>query len=207
MRTRVKICGLTTIKDALAASRCGADAIGLVFYERSPRSVDVETAQAIVAQLPPFVTVVPLFLNPDAALVQRVLDAMPVDLLQFHGDESPDFCLQFGRRYLKAVPMGGEGDPVVYARAHSQAAGFLLDSHAPGERGGLGKVFDWEAIPTTLHKPVVLAGGLNPDNVADAVARFHPWGVDVSSGVEASPGRKDADRIAHFISEVDRVQF
>ncbi len=206
MRTRVKICGLTTVEDALDASRCGADAIGLVFYARSPRAVTVETARRIVDGLPPFVTVVPLFMDPEADLVHEVLGAMPVDLLQFHGDESPAFCAQFGRRYLKAIPMGGGTDPTAYARDHAQAAGFLLDSHAPGERGGSGKVFNWELIPAALGRPVVLAGGLNPDNVADAVARFRPWGVDVSSGVEASPGRKDSDRISHFISEVDRVQ-
>ncbi len=206
MRIRVKICGLTCVEDALVASRLGADAIGLVFYPPSPRAIDLATARAIVDALPPFVTVVPLFLDPTPERVREVMAALPVDLLQFHGDEAPEFCGAFGRRYIKAIPMGGAGDPLGYARRHARAAGFLLDSHAPGERGGSGKVFDWEAVPGQLNRPLILAGGLTPDNVAEAVSRTHPWGVDVSSGVEASPGRKDADRIANFMKEVHRVQ-
>lgn len=206
MRTRVKICGLTCVEDALAASRLGADAIGLVFYPPSPRSIDLDKARAIVDHLPPFVTVVPLFLDPEADLVREVMASLPVDLLQFHGDEPAEFCRAFGRRYIKAIPMGGMAEPLIYARRYKESAGFLLDSHAPGERGGSGKVFDWEAIPDALDKPLILAGGLKPENVADAVGRLRPWGVDVSSGVEASPGKKDVERIANFIKEVDRVQ-
>ncbi|MCC5811910.1 MAG: phosphoribosylanthranilate isomerase [Ectothiorhodospiraceae bacterium] len=206
MRTRVKICGLTRVEDALEASRLGVDAVGLVFYAGSRRAVGLEQAAAIVAALPPFVSVVPLFLNPDRELVRQVLESVPVDLLQFHGEEPPEFCEGFGRRYLKAVPMGGQDGPVAYARRYRHAAGFLLDSHEPGAPGGSGKVFDWRAIPGDLGRPLIIAGGLKADNVGEAIRRYRPWGVDVSSGVESAPGIKDAGAMATFINEVQRVQ-
>jgi len=205
-RTRIKICGITRPGDGIAAAECGADAIGIVFYERSSRTVDVAAAQAIVAALPPLVGVVGLFLDADPSRVRSVIAAVSIDLLQFHGDEPPEYCAAFGRRYIKAVPMKGDVDPVAYARRYGDAAGFLLDSHGPGGAGGTGERFDWRKVPAALGKPIVLAGGLNPSNVSDAVRAVSPFAVDVSSGVEASPGVKDRNKIASFISEVNRVQ-
>ncbi len=206
LRTRVKICGLTRVDDAVEACRLGADAIGLVFYPDSSRAVRPEQAADIARALPPFVSVVPLFLNPGEALVRQVLETVPVDLLQFHGEESPAFCESFGRRYIKAVPMGGGQDPAAYAARYRYASGFLLDSHMPGGAGGSGKAFDWRAIPADLGRPLIIAGGLNAANVGEAIRRYRPWGVDVSSGVESAPGIKDAQAIATFINEVQRVQ-
>ncbi len=204
LRTRVKICGITGPADAREAGRLGADSIGLVFHEGSPRSIDVESARAVRAALPPFVTVTALFLNAPAARVREVLDAVAVDLLQFHGGEAPGYCVQFGRPYIKAVPMGAGADPERVLASHVDAAGFLLDSHSVGEPGGSGVVFDWAAIPDLQGRPLILAGGLTPDNVADAVRQVRPWAVDVSSGVESAPGVKDVRRMASFISEVQR---
>ncbi|MEX0730889.1 MAG: phosphoribosylanthranilate isomerase [Aquisalimonadaceae bacterium] len=206
MRTRVKICGITRIEDGLAASAAGVDAIGLVFYPASSRVIDTETACAIVRRLPPFVTVVGLFLDPTEADVRHVLDRVPLDLLQFHGNETAEFCERFPVRYIKAVAMGGGIDPVAYAAGFTAAAGFLLDSHAPGELGGSGKAFDWGSIPAAMNRPLVLAGGLNPENVAAAVTRFRPFAVDVSSGVESAPGIKDAGRMTAFMNEIRGVQ-
>lgn len=202
MRTRVKICGITRVDDGLAASAAGADAVGLVFYRKSARYISVEAARAIVGQLPPFVTVVGLFLDPDESEVRRVLDQVPLDLLQFHGDETPEFCARFPVRYIKAVGMAGQRKPAAYAADFPDAAGFLLDSHVPGELGGTGKAFDWETIPRALNRPLILAGGLRPDNVREAVQRFRPYAVDVSSGVEMAPGLKDAGRIDAFMKEI-----
>jgi len=204
VRTRVKICGITRPEDGVAAAELGADAVGLVFHAPSPRAVTIETARGIVAELPPLVSVVALFLEPDAADVRRVLGAVPVDLLQFHGNEPPAFCTGFGRRYIKAVGMAG-GDAEAAAAAHPGAAGLLLDGHAPGAAGGSGERFDWERrLPA--GRRLIVAGGLQAGNVAEAVQRIRPWGVDVSSGVESAPGVKDHHRIAAFIEEVDRVQ-
>lgn len=205
LRTRIKICGITRPEDALAAARLGADAIGLVFHPRSPRYVELAAAREIVAALPPLVSVVALFMDPGRQEVETVLSGLTVDLLQFHGSESPAFCELFGRRYLKALPMGGGADPLAHARAHGQALGFLLDSHAPGQQGGSGETFDWNHIPQELPKPYLLAGGLHPGNVAEAVRRCRPYGVDVSSGVEAAKGIKDPAKLAAFINEVNRV--
>lgn len=206
MRTRVKICGITRIEDALAASAAGVDAIGLVFHPASARAVNVETAHALVQRLPPFITVVGLFLDPSEEVVRQALDRVPLDLLQFHGNEPVEFCERFSARYIKAVPMGGELDPVRYMAGFASATGFLLDSHAPGEQGGSGNAFDWESIPANLECPLVLAGGLKPENVAVAVALARPYAVDVSSGVESAPGIKDAGRIAAFVKAVRGVQ-
>lgn len=205
VRTRVKICGITRPEDAIAAAAAGADAIGLVFCAASPRHIAPERAREIVAALPPLVSTVALFLDPARDEVARVLDAVEVDLLQFHGRESPEFCESFGRRYLKALGMGGGSDTAADAAAHPHATGFLLDSHVPGAQGGSGETFDWSRIPV-LPKPYLLAGGLSPANVAEAVRRCRPYGVDVSSGVESAKGIKDAAKIAAFIDEVNRVQ-
>jgi phosphoribosylanthranilate isomerase len=202
MRTRIKICGITRTQDAFAAVDAGADAIGLVFYANSPRNLDIPAASTIAAAVPPLVCVVALFLDPEPELVRTVLQAVSVDLLQFHGQEEPDFCAAFGRRYIKAVPMGDGVDPREWTTRHLQAVGFLLDSHAGGRAGGTGETFDWGRIPRDLGKPLILAGGLKPANAAAAVAVVRPFGVDVSSGVEVAPGIKDPTKIAAFVEQV-----
>lgn len=203
--TRVKICGVTRPEDARAAARLGADAVGLVFYPPSPRALDIETARAVAAALPPFVTPVALFLDPTPDEVRAVLDAVPVELLQFHGTEPAELCRAFGRPYIKAVAMtGGGGDIATGAARYPDARGLLVDSHAAGSPGGTGTTFAWERLPAERALPVILAGGLVAANVAAAVAAVRPEAVDVSSGVERSPGVKDAARMREFIEEVRR---
>lgn len=199
MRTRVKICGITRVEDGLAAAQAGADAIGLVFYARSPRCVAIAQARAIVASLPAFVTTVGLFVNAAPGDVRAILDAVPLDLLQFHGEETPEQCRGHGRRYIKALRMRDDVDVAAQARHYHDAAALLLDAYVPDVHGGTGRQFDWSRVPRDAGKPIVLAGGLNPDNVAVAVALAHPYAVDVSGGVESSPGVKDADKIAAFV--------
>lgn len=200
-RTRVKICGLTRLSDAVAASELGADALGLVFYPRSPRAVTIEKAREIVGGVPPFVSVVGLFVNPGRDEVMSVLDAVSLDILQFHGDETPEFCGSFGIPYLKALRVSGSLDLLKSARTYSSARGLLLDAVVEGFGGG-GEVFDWSLIPVEHPLPIVLAGGLNPENVRDAIRRVRPWAVDVSSGVEAAKGVKDVAKMARFIAGV-----
>ncbi len=202
MRTRVKICGLTRREDVQEAARLGADALGFVFYAKSPRAVNVEQAAALVRAVPAFVTTVGLFVDPTEEEVRAVLEWVPLDLLQFHGDEPPVFCSRFGRPYLKAVRVQPGVDLVQYAAAYRESAGLLLDAYVPGVPGGTGQRFDWDLIPEVLPLPIVLAGGLEPDNVADAIARVRPWAVDVSGGVEAAKGIKDHARMAAFIGAV-----
>lgn len=204
MRTRVKICGITRPEDALAATELGADAIGLVFYPKSPRNLDVGRAAEIASALPPFVTTVALFLDARRELIEQVLEYVPIDLLQFHGDECPLDCTIYGRPYIKAIGMQGMVDVQAYADTYPDAQGFLLDSHAVGEAGGTGSRFDWSRIPA-LNKPVILAGGLRPENAAEAVRQARPWALDISSGVESAPGVKDRDLISAFISEVRKA--
>lgn len=206
MRTRVKICGITRTDDALAAARLGADAIGLVFYAQSPRAVTVEQARAICRTLPPFVTTVGLFVNAAATDVWRVLDAIPLDVLQFHGDEPAHACSQFGMPYIKAVRMAEDVDLAAAAADHQSARGLLLDTYVKGLPGGTGTAFDWSRVPAQCSLPLVLAGGLNPGNVAEAIVRTRPYAVDVSGGVESAPGIKDAALIAAFIRGVNSVQ-
>lgn len=200
-RIRVKICGITRPGDALAAAELGADAIGLVFHGASSRAVDISTARGVMAALPPFVSTVGLFLDPDPDQVRAVLAELPLDVLQFHGQESPEFCAAFQHPYIKAVPMAEADQDQVrrYAQRFSAAQGLLLDSHQGGGLGGLGKRFDWSRIPADLSLPVILAGGLNPNNVAEAVAH-QPYAVDVSSGVESAPGIKDRVLMQAFIA-------
>lgn len=200
MLPRIKICGITRSEDGVEAARLGADAIGLVFYEKSPRNVTLEQARAVVRALPPFVSVVALFVNPDAAFVQSVLDACPVDVLQFHGEESPEFCRSFSRPYLKAVRVRPGVDLLEWAAAYHDARGLLADAFVEGAHGGTGAVFDWTLLPPGLPLPLILSGGLTQDNVQQAVAKVHPAAVDVSSGVESSKGIKDAAKMAAFIS-------
>lgn len=202
MRTRVKICGITSPRDAQAAARLGADAIGLVFYEPSPRYVTIEQARAIAASVPPFVSRVALFVNPTREAVRAVLDAAPIDVLQFHGEEEPAFCAGFGIPYLKALRVQKGLNLLECLSPYRDAAGWLLDAYRPDYYGGTGETFDWGVIPTGLERPVVLSGGLTVANVAEAVRRVRPWAVDVSSGVEATKGVKDADKIAAFIEGV-----
>lgn len=206
MRTRIKICGITRPEDAQAAVRLGADAIGLVFYSASPRAVTIEQAQAIVAALPPFVTTVGLFVDAPLEQVSTTLQGVPLGLLQFHGHETPDDCAAFGRPYIKAVRMRPEVDLAAEALRYSTAQGLLLDTYQPGTPGGTGTAFDWGRVPAGLAKPVILAGGLTPQNVATAVRSVRPYAVDVSGGVEQAKGIKDAEKIAAFIREVNSVQ-
>jgi phosphoribosylanthranilate isomerase len=209
-RTRVKICGITRVEDGTAAAALGADAIGLNFYPPSPRYVDLETAAAIRRALPPFVTAVGLFVNATQETVEEGIEKVGLDMLQFHGDESPEDCEGFGMPYLKAVRVDGAVDLRAQCQRYggqryAQAAGLILDT--PDEKlwGGTGATFDWDLVPADLPLPLLLAGGLTPENVAEAVRRLRPYAVDVSGGVESSPGVKDAERIARFIDEVDRV--
>lgn len=200
--TRVKICGITRSEDALICAQAGADAIGLVFYPPSPRCVEAAQAAAVVRVLPPFVTSVGLFVNPTAEQVETVLGELHLDLLQFHGDETPEFCAGFGVPYLKAVRVKAGVDLVQYAFRHRQAKGLLLDAYVEGTPGGTGQSFDWSLIPPDLPLPVVLSGGLEAGNVAAAIRQVKPWAVDVSSGVEASKGIKSEAKIAAFMQGV-----
>jgi phosphoribosylanthranilate isomerase len=201
VRTRIKICGITRAEDARAAAQCGADAIGLVFYPPSPRYLSTERAAEVRDALPPFVQTVALFVNPDAAQVAQVLQRVRPALLQFHGEETPEFCGQFGVPFVKACRMRPGGDALEYLRPFSRAAAWLFDSHVP-EYGGVGEGFDLSLVPAVREKPVILSGGLSPGNVAEAIRRVRPWGVDVSSGVESAKGLKDAAKIAAFVAEV-----
>lgn len=203
--TRTKICGITRVEDVLVAARNGADALGLVFYDKSPRHVSVTQAMQLVAATPPFVTLVGLFVNASADEVREVLQAVPLDVLQFHGEETPEFCAQFGRPYLKAIRVKAGVDLVQCASRYSRAQGLLLDAYVEGTHGGTGEAFDWGLIPHDLPLPVILSGGLHAGNVAAGIAQVRPWAVDVSSGVEAAKGIKDAAKIAAFINEVNKI--
>ncbi|MBI3772137.1 MAG: phosphoribosylanthranilate isomerase [Gammaproteobacteria bacterium] len=206
MRTRIKICGITRPEDGLAAARAGADAIGLVFYAPSPRAIDIARAQAIVAALPPFVTVVALFVDPTEAEVETVLQNVAVDVLQFHGNEAPEFCVRFSRPYLKALRMREGIDLATEATRYASAQGLLLDAYKEGVAGGTGERFDWVRVPRNLTLPIILAGGLTPVNVAAAIQQARPYAIDVSGGVEAAKGIKDAAKMAALMGEVKRVE-
>jgi len=203
--TRIKICGITRAEDALSAAKNGADSIGLVFYGHSPRHVNIAQAKMLAEALPPFVTVVGLFVDAEATFVREVLANVPLDLLQFHGDESPEYCAQFNKPYLKAIRVKASVDLLQCAARFQSAKGLLLDAHVEGIPGGTGTAFDWALIPDKLSLPVILSGGLDMENVAVAIKQVHPYAVDVSSGVEASKGIKDAAKIAAFINEVKRT--
>jgi phosphoribosylanthranilate isomerase len=202
MATAVKICGITRLEDGLAAARAGAFAVGLVFYGGSPRCVTPAKAAEIIRALPPDITTVGLFVNATAEEMRAALAEAPVELLQFHGEEMPEFCRQFGRPYVKAVRMGPEVDLLQYARAYHDAKALLLDTFVAGLQGGSGVTFDWNLIPRDLALPVILSGGLTAENVTDAVRRVRPLAVDVSSGVESANGIKDASKIAAFMKGV-----
>lgn len=206
MRTRVKICGITRIEDGLAAAQLGADAIGLVFYEATPRYVTVDQARAIAQALPPFVTRVGLFVDVDADRVRATISAVGLDILQFHGEESAETYRAFGRPYLKAVRMRDDVDLYAQQRAYPDAMGLLLDAYVKHAPGGSGKTFDWRIVPRDLEKPIILAGGLTADNVKDAIKVVQPFAVDVSSGVEKAKGVKDPEKISAFINRVRENQ-
>jgi len=199
MATVVKICGITRVEDGLAAAHAGAHAIGLVFHPASPRFVTIDRAREIAQRIPPFVTVVGLFVNPDPQTVEAVLREVPLQLLQFHGDESPELCAGFGLPYLKAVRMAPGTDLLQYTARYGGAKALLLDAFKDGVYGGSGEAFEWRSIPRDLPLPVVLAGGLTVHNVGEAIRTARPWAVDVSSGVEREKGIKDPARIAAFI--------
>lgn len=202
---RIKICGITRVEDALAAAEAGADAIGLVFYARSPRAVSIQQARAIIAALPPFVSTVGLFVDASRCELGEILDAVPLDILQFHGDETPEACSGWQRPYLKALRVKPGDDVVAQIAKYPQASGFLLDTYVEGVPGGTGQAFDWSLVPKNVSRPLILAGGLTPGNVAEAIARVRPYAVDVSGGVEASKGIKDAQKIRDFIAQCRSV--
>lgn len=202
--TRIKICGITRVADAEQVVAAGADAIGLVFYEASPRNVDIQQAKLIARSVPAFVTVVGLFVDPSPEFVRRVCEEVPLELLQFHGDEDNGFCTSFGRRFIKAVRVKPGVSLASIEAAYPDASGLLLDTYVSGTPGGTGQAFDWNLIPQGLQAPLVLAGGLNAANVADAISQVHPYAVDVSGGVEASKGIKDPSKILEFVREVRR---
>lgn len=207
-RTRIKFCGITSVTDALAAVEAGVDAIGLIFAASSPRWVSSEQARRISESLPPFVTRVGLFRNSEVHEVEAVITSVELDLLQFHGDETPAYCAQFGRRWIKAVPMGALPSPDLLSKflcAYNDASGFVFDSHGGQLQGGSGHCFDWNEIPQRVSKPVILAGGLTSSNVYSAIAQVHPFAVDVSSGIESAPGIKDRAKMHAFVNEVQRA--
>lgn len=200
-RTRIKICGITREQDVDAAVAAGADALGFVFYPQSPRHLEVERAAALVRRVPPFVTRVGLFVNPDPQTLADTLAAVPLDVVQYQGDETPEFCEGFGRPYVKVARMRPGIDLVEFARAYPSARGLLLDAYVESY-GGAGQMFDWSLVPKGLPLPVVVAGGLTAANVGSAIRQLRPWGVDVSSGVEAAKGIKDAAKINAFVAAV-----
>ena len=202
MTTRVKVCGITRVEDGLAAARVGVDAVGFVFYPPSPRYVAPERARDITATLPPFVSTVGLFVDADAATVAATLQVIRLDYLQFHGAESPEFCAQFDVPFLKAVRVKPGVDLLQYAITFSAAKALLLDAFVAGMHGGTGQGFDWQLIPLNMPIAVILSGGLAPGNIAEAVRTVRPWAVDVSSGVEAKKGVKDAEKIEQFMRGV-----
>ncbi len=205
MRTRVKICGITRIEDAIAAAQAGADAIGFVFDPKSPRYIHADQALKIARALPPYVTTVGLFVNAAPDTIESVLSHVPLDLIQFHGNEKPEQCRRYHRSYIKAVHMKTDIDLHEMARLYGDATGLLLDTYVADTAGGSGQVFDWDRVPHDVDKPLVLAGGLTPENVGEAIRKVHPYAVDVSSGVELTKGVKDARKISAFIEAVEKI--
>nr|VFJ72570.1 MAG: phosphoribosylanthranilate isomerase [Candidatus Kentron sp. FW] len=203
MRTRVKICGITRPADALIAAQLGADAIGLVFYPPSPRAITIDKARTIAKILPPFVTLVALFVNPNPMLVKEVLNTLPINLLQFHGEEDPADCERYGYPYIKAVRMREGIQLSDWMKRFSNATALLLDTYREGTRGGTGETFDWALVPSERILPLVLAGGLESNNIQEAIRIIRPFAVDVSGGVELAKGIKDANKMGEFIARVN----
>ena len=208
-RTRVKICGITNIDDAMVAVKAGADAVGLVFFEKSTRNVSISQAKKIIESLPAFVTSTALFVNADKEFIEQVIAQTKVDLLQFHGDESVEFCTQFARPYIKAIRIKETTDVLSLVESYRSAQAILFDTYVAGTPGGTGESFNWQwlnaSVTKTLALPVILAGGLNANNVAKAVKIVQPWAVDISGGVESSAGIKSAKKIQDFITEIEKV--
>ncbi len=205
VRTRIKICGLTRVEDALFAADLGVDALGLVFYPGSPRCVDMAVARQIIEHLPPFVSTVGLFVDPQAEDVIRILGQIPLSLLQFHGHEEDAFCRGFGLPFIKALQVRNRQDLMQRIQAYPHAQGLLLDTWHPDLLGGTGQTYDWSLFPARADKPLVLAGGLRPDNVTAAIRQTRPWAVDVSGGVESAPGLKDPLLMRDFVEGVRNV--
>jgi phosphoribosylanthranilate isomerase len=204
MQTRIKFCGLTRQQDVQHAVALGVDALGFVFVKNSARNIDIVTAVNLVREVPPFIIKVGLFMNANVADIENVIKDVKLNLLQFHGDEDEGFCAQFNMPYLKAVPMASTSSLEEFCENFETATGFLLDSHAQGQMGGSGEKFTWSEVPKNLNKPIILAGGLTVDNVAEAIRVVHPYAVDVSSGIEASKGVKDPAKMDKFIKEAHR---
>lgn len=201
MKTRIKVCGVTSVEEALEAVNAGADALGLVFYAPSKRFVTVRKAREIATAIPPFITLVGLFVDAEESVIREVLDQVPLDLLQFHGNETDQECERWRRRYIKALRVRPGTSVEESAAAYPGACGLLLDSYRKGIPGGTGEAFDWQLIPDSLDKPVILAGGLNPENVSQAIEQVAPFAVDVSSGVENDRG-KDPEKMKAFVEAV-----
>lgn len=206
MRTRVKICGITRTEDALAAVFSGADAIGFVFWQQSSRNILPQQARPITKSIPAFVTTVGVYVDPTDDWVHETASIANLGLLQFHGNESPEFCDQFALPYVKALRIKEDMDLLEYANRYQSAKALLLDTYNANLPGGTGEVFDWTLIPTNLPLPIILSGGLTPDNVVHAIAKVRPWAVDVSSGVEASKGIKDINKISAFMQRVKNCE-
>lgn len=206
MRTRVKICGITRTEDALASLSFGADAIGFVFWQQSPRNITPQQAELITKSVPAFVTTVGVYVDPTIDWVHETSTTANLGLLQFHGNESPEFCDQFELPYVKALRIKNDVDLLEYAKRYQNAKGLLLDTYNARLPGGTGEVFDWELIPANLPLPIILSGGLTPDNVVHAITKVKPWAVDVSSGVEASEGIKDINKISAFMQRVKNCE-
>lgn len=203
MKIRSKICGMMRIEDALYAAKLGVDAIGLIFFAGSKRCVNIRQAQLIVRELPPFVSVVGLFVNPAAAEVKQVLSQIPLHILQFHGDETANFCKQFHRPYIKAIRVNSSVDIISAADVYADAQALLFDASVIGEYGGTGQTFDWQLLPQQLSKPWVLSGGLNPSNIVEAISQTGAQAVDVSSGVEETAGIKNREKMKDFVTKLN----
>jgi phosphoribosylanthranilate isomerase len=201
-RIRTKICGITRVEDALCAAELGVDALGFVFYEKSPRYISPVAAGQIIARLPPFVSTVGLFVNPDEEVVDDAVLVSGVQLLQFHGEETDEFCMSFGRPYIKALRVSQELDISTEMSHYRYASGILLDTFVPGEFGGTGQSFNWDLVPGETDQAIILAGGLTPENVETAIKKTSPYGVDVSGGVESSKGKKDSGKMKLFLETV-----
>jgi len=204
-RTRVKICGITRVEDGLAAAQLGVDSIGLVFHKKSPRFVELQQAIKIKNALPSFVTITALVMDERIEWVDEIVAKLNPDCMQFHGDECPDDCNRYNIPYIKVIAMSGLQNIESYMSCYPDAQGFLLDSHAAGQQGGSGESFDWSSIPKSLQKQIILAGGISPDNVYDAITQINPWAVDLSSGVEKSKGIKDFTKMHTLMNEVHRA--
>lgn len=202
MNIRTKICGMTRVEDAQFAAQLGVDAIGLIFFAGSKRCVTIAQAQTIVRAIAPFVTVVGLFVNAPAAEIEDVLAEVPLDVLQFHGDENAEFCRQFQRPYIKAVRVQNRGDIETAAAVYTDARALLFDAAVSGQYGGTGQSFDWQILPSTLVRPWVLSGGLKPENIVSAIRQSNALAIDVCSGVEQAPGVKDKQKMQDLMSAI-----